>query len=115
MWSADVNAPEDVEPALASAISWQAQAFMIFNASPAIGNARQRIADFALQNQIPLAGGSKQTVQDGGLPIYDASNRGQGYSAAALVDKILKRSSPSDLPVEQPSVFELVINQTTAR
>jgi len=54
-------------------------------------------------------------VDHGGLAAYSASDNQLGRQAARLVDKILNGAKPADLPVEQPTTFELVINQKTAR
>jgi putative ABC transport system substrate-binding protein len=113
--SLDVPSSEDVEPALAEALAWQAQAMMIFTAAIQIRNAFHRFADFQVHNRMPLACDAKDAVQAGCLLFYGASFNGLGRSAATLVDKILKGARPGDLPVEQPTTFDFVVNQTTAQ
>jgi ABC-type uncharacterized transport system substrate-binding protein len=110
----DMRSADDVEPALAEALAWQAEAVMNLS-GPATAVAMPRFLDFQLQNRIPLAVNSEQEVQAGGLLFYGVSNNVKGRTAAALVDKIIKGTKPADLPVEQPTAYELVINQTTAQ
>jgi ABC-type uncharacterized transport system substrate-binding protein len=110
----DVRSPEDVEPALAEALAWQAEAVMESSGNTAISGALARFLDFQVQNRIPMALSTKPTVQAGGLLSYDTSRNEMGRTAAVYVDKIIKGAKPADLPVEQPTVYELVINRTTA-
>ena len=70
---------------------------------------------FAAKNRLPSIGGGSQFVGDGGLLSYGASFTDGWQLAARYVDKILKGAKPGDLPVEQPTKFELVINRKTAR
>jgi len=76
---------------------------------------RQRIMDFALQNRLPGVHAYVELVEAGGLMSYGPSYPGMHRRAAYYVDRILKGTKPSDLPVEQPSQFELVINLKTAK
>jgi ABC-type uncharacterized transport system substrate-binding protein len=76
---------------------------------------RKRVADFALKSRLPSVYNSKETVGAGGLMSYGA-DPADGYRRVAYyVDKILKGAKPADLPVEQPTKFELVINLKTAK
>ena len=76
---------------------------------------RARILDFALTNRFPAVYGLKEYVPDGGL-LALGPNRDEMFRRTALyVDKILKGAKPSDLPVEQPTKFELVVNMKTAK
>jgi ABC-type uncharacterized transport system substrate-binding protein len=76
---------------------------------------RARIIDFALTNRVPAVYGLKEYVPDGGLMAL-GPNREEMFRRAALhVDKILKGAKPADLPIEQPTKFELVINLKTAK
>ena len=73
------------------------------------------IADLAIKNRLPLMFEASQFVQGGGLVSY-ANSDGESFKRAAwYVDKILKGAKPADLPVEQPTKFELVINLKTAK
>jgi putative tryptophan/tyrosine transport system substrate-binding protein len=75
----------------------------------------KRIADLAIQNQRPLMFEASEHVEEGGLVSYANSDAESFRRAAWYVDKILKGAKPADLPVEQPTRFELVINMKTAK
>ena len=88
---------------------------IITTSVPSLSVHRKQIADLALQHQLPLMSESVTVVEDGGLASYDG-NRDEIYRRAAIyVDKILKGAKPADLPIEQASKFELVINLKTAK
>jgi putative ABC transport system substrate-binding protein len=76
---------------------------------------QKRIASFALKNRLPSMFGRKEYVENGGLMYYGANVSDSYHRVAWYVDKILKGAKPADLPVEQPSKFELVINLKTAK
>ena len=76
---------------------------------------RTRIADLALKERLPSIFGSPEHVQAGGLMSYGSSVADHYRRAATYVDKILKGAKPADLPVEQPTKFDLVINLKTAK
>jgi putative ABC transport system substrate-binding protein len=76
---------------------------------------RQRIAETAIKNRLPTMSYRKEHVEAGGLMSYGPSFLYMYQRAATYVDKILKGAQPSDLPVEQPTRIELVINLKTAR
>ena len=78
-------------------------------------NNLKRIAGFALKSRLPSVYRNKETVDAGGLMSYGADLADSYRRAAYLVDKILKGAKPADLPVEQPTKFELVINLKTAK
>ncbi len=74
-----------------------------------------RLADLALRHRLPSMHGVRENVEAGGLISYGPSLAHNARRAAAPVDKILKGAKPSDLPVEQPTRFELVVNLKTAK
>ena len=76
---------------------------------------RQRFADLAAKSRLPAAYGWKEHVEAGGLMSYGASLRDLFRRGATFVDRILKGAKPGDLPVEQPTKFELIINLKTAK
>jgi putative ABC transport system substrate-binding protein len=76
---------------------------------------RKRIADFALRSRLPSMFGNTEDAEAGGLMSYASSSFEPYRRAAYYVDKILKGAKPADLPVEQPTKFELVINLKTAK
>jgi len=83
-------------------------------ASPLMFANRQRIAGFALKSRLPSMYSSREAVEAGGLMSYGADLADSYRRVAYFVDRILKGAKPADLPVEQPTKFEFVINQKTA-
>ena len=76
---------------------------------------RKRIADFALKSRLPSMYVSREFVDAGGLMSYGADLADSYRRVAYYVDRILKGAKPADLPVEQPTKFEFVINLKTAK
>jgi len=75
----------------------------------------KRIADLAIKYRLPSMHEGRQLVEAGGLMSYSSSDTESFRRAATYVDKILKGAKPADLPVEQPTKFEFVINLKTAK
>ena len=82
---------------------------------PMFRNHLRRILDLAAKNRLPALYWSRESVEAGGLMSYGASIPDVYYSASIFVDKILKGAKPAELPIEQPSKFELAINLKTAK
>jgi ABC-type uncharacterized transport system substrate-binding protein len=80
-----------------------------------MGANQKRIADFALKSRLPSVYGIREAVDVGGLMYYGADLADSYRRVAYFVDRILKGAKPADLPVEQPTKFELVINLKTAK
>ena len=82
---------------------------------PVLNSYRKRIRDFLAENRLPAMFENKDWVEAGGLISYGASYSDAHRRAATLMDKILKGAKPADIPVEQPTRFELFINLKTAK
>ena len=111
----ELRAPTSELPKFFQVATKERVSATITTSVPSLSVHRKQIADLALQNRLPLMSESVTVVEDGGLASYDA-HREEIYRRAAIhVDKILKGAKPADLPVEQPTKFELVINLKTAK
>ena len=88
---------------------------LIVVTNPLIIRTRKQIAELAVNNQLALVYENSRYIQDGGVMSYSANDLDQWARAATYVDKILKGAKPSELPVEQPTKFEFVINLKTAK
>jgi ABC-type uncharacterized transport system substrate-binding protein len=109
-----VRTTADFEAAFDAIVRDKANALVAFP-DPSTLVHRQQIADFAAKQGIPSVFGWREYVDAGGLMSYGPSRLQTARRLAVYVDKILKGSKPADLPVEQPAVFELVINTKTAK
>jgi putative tryptophan/tyrosine transport system substrate-binding protein len=76
---------------------------------------RRQLADFALQHRLPMMGYVREHAEAGSMLSYGASQAAMWWRAVHYVDRILKGTKPANLPVEQPTTFELVINLKTAQ
>jgi putative ABC transport system substrate-binding protein len=112
--SLEVRSRQDFQGAFAAAARDRASALVVVR-DPLIDSQHFQILDFAIDKRLPLMHGEKQFVEAGGLVSYGPSRIELFRRAAAYVDKILKGTKPADLPVEQPTKFELVINLKTAK
>jgi len=88
---------------------------MLVIGDPTVGIHRNRIAELALKSQLPTVSTLRESVQAGLLMSYGTDFHRLWRRAATYVDKILKGTKPHDLPVEQPTEFELVVNLKTAK
>jgi len=110
----DVHAPEDFESAFTNMIKAHATGAVILP-DPMVISHRHRVAELAIKNRLPTVFGRRENAEAGGLVAYGPSLKEQFRRAASYVDKILKGARPADLPIEQPSTFELVVNIKTAK
>jgi putative ABC transport system substrate-binding protein len=111
--SIEVREPEDFDLAFAAMRGDRPDAmFMVSDAL--IGLNRKRIIEFAAQTQLPAVYEYRELVDDGGLMSYGPNLRELFARAAYYIDKILKGAKPAELPMEQPTKFELIINLKTA-
>jgi ABC-type uncharacterized transport system substrate-binding protein len=110
----EARSPEQLDHAFATIDGTRAEALFPFP-SPMLFTERRRIVDLAAMHRLPAMYNSREFVALGGLIGYGASITGLNRRAAFYVDKILKGAKPSDLPVEQPTKFELFINLKTAK
>jgi putative ABC transport system substrate-binding protein len=106
--------PAEIEAAFATMSSQHAGGVLVLRDSFFLAQ-RAQIAALAAKDRLPSVYGLKEQVEAGGLMAYGASTPPMYRRAAAYVDKILKGAKPADLPVEQPTKFELVINLKTAK
>ena len=112
--SLEVRSPDDFNGAFEKARRQRPDA-LIEVEDPLTNSLHKRIVEFAAAEQLPSLHGIREEVETGGLISYGASVPDLFRRAAGYVDKILKGAKPADLPVEQPTTFELVINLKTAR
>jgi putative ABC transport system substrate-binding protein len=110
----EVRSPKDFDSAFAAIIRERARA-LTAAAHPVIDTNRKRIVDFAAKNQLPAIYSSSEFISAGGLMFYGVSFSDLYRRAAVYVDKILKGAKPADLPVEQPTKFEFIINLKAAK
>ncbi|MGH7827479.1 MAG: ABC transporter substrate-binding protein [Candidatus Binatia bacterium] len=109
----EVRGPKDVETAFQAARKERAEGVLVLS-SPVLTQ-RKRIVDLAMKSRLPAIYDRREFVEVGGLMSYGVSLIDLDRRAAIYVDKILKGAKPADLPVEQPTRFELVINLKAAK
>jgi putative ABC transport system substrate-binding protein len=110
----DVYGPKDIDTAFQAASNGRADAVLVLAGSIFNSN-RSQVVELALKNRLPVIYPYPEFVQDGGLMTYSVSITDLFRRTATYVDKILKGAKPADLPVEQPTKFEFVINLKTAK
>jgi putative ABC transport system substrate-binding protein len=111
--SHEVKGPKDIEGAFAIMVKERPDAILVLE-DLLIGQYKKEIADFAMQQRLPSMFGAREEVDAGGLVSYGVSISEILRLTVTYVDKILKGAKPGDLPVEQATKFELVINLKTA-
>jgi putative ABC transport system substrate-binding protein len=113
--SLEIRGPNaDLEGAFQAAATGRTSALITVR-DPLLLRYPKRIADLAIKNRLPSMYEGSDFVEAGGLVSYASSDAENFRRAAVYVDKILKGAKPTDLPVEQPTKFELVINLKTAK
>jgi putative ABC transport system substrate-binding protein len=110
----DVLGPKDIETAFREASKGRAEALLVL-ASPVINSRRTQVVELAVKSRLPAIYDRSDFGEVGGLITYGASVVDLDRRAATYVDKILKSRKPADLPVEQPTKFEFIINLKAAK
>jgi putative ABC transport system substrate-binding protein len=110
----EARAPDEFEAAF-SAISREGTRALHVLADPLFGVHNAALVELSAKNRLATIGGYRSFAEAGGLMAYGPSYFDLAKRAAAYVDKILKGAKPEDLPVEQPTRFELVVNLKTAK
>jgi putative ABC transport system substrate-binding protein len=105
---------EDLETAFAAAIREKAGALLVFREQIFIVH-RQQIVRFVGMNRLPAAYGSSSFIEAGGLLVYGVNVPDMLRRAGGYIDKILKGAKPADLPIQQPTKLELILNLKTAK
>jgi putative tryptophan/tyrosine transport system substrate-binding protein len=111
----DILSPKDIETAFQAAVRERADGALWF-VTGSIGNPhREKVADLAVSSRLPVIYFEREDVEAGGLMSYGVNVVDLHRRAATYVDKILKGRKPADLPVEQPTKFEFIVNLKTAK
>lgn len=110
----EVRGRDEFEKAFASAAKMRPDGLFVIGSPLTVNNAA-RIAEFALANKLPSAAPYREFAHAGGLMSYGVNLSDQYRKAAAYVDRILKGAKPAELPVQQPTKFEFVLNLKTAK
>jgi putative ABC transport system substrate-binding protein len=110
----EAHNPREIDRAFASMTRERAGALLVL-LDPILARQRERIAELAAKGHLPAMYALRLHVEAGGLMAYGANIFDLYRRAAIYVDKILKGAKPGDLPIEQPTKFELVINMKTAK
>jgi putative ABC transport system substrate-binding protein len=111
----EIRAADDFEKVFAALNKARPDGLYELGAGGVMRPNRKRIAGFALKSRLPSVSSSDEFVDAGGLMSYAADDTDIYRRVAIYVDRILKGAKPADLPVEQPTKFELVINLKTAK
>jgi putative tryptophan/tyrosine transport system substrate-binding protein len=109
----EARGPEEIESAFAAMARERAEALLVTGSSTFLAH-RVRLAELAIKGRLPTMLSFRESVEAGGLMAYAVNMADFVGRAAVYVDKILKGAKPADLPIEQPTRFELVINLKTA-
>lgn len=112
--SQQVRDPKDFEPAFV-AIAQEQPGGLLVVSDALLTQYRSRIVEFTTQKHLPAVSGPREFAELGGLMSYGVNSPDMFRKAANYVDKVLRGAKPADLPIEQPTKFELVINLKTAK
>ena len=112
--TADAETPQQIDSAVAQLASAGAGAVIVL-LSPLFNDYRGRIAELALKHRLPSVSSVWQYADSGGLLNYGPNLASHFHRAATFVDKIFKGTKPGDLPIEQPTTYEMIINRKTAQ
>ena len=110
----EVRRPNDFERAFSAMKKERAEALVPLR-SPLIGNQVKQIIELAAQDRLPVMYDERGFAEAGGLMFYGTDHLDLFHRAASYVDKILKGAKPANLPIEQPTKFEFIVNLKTAR
>jgi putative ABC transport system substrate-binding protein len=110
----EVRQPKELPGAFSALTGWRAAALLVLP-DPVFGNELAQISRLAADNRLPALYVRREFAEAGGLLAYGPSFSDNYRRAATYVDKILKGAKPADLPVQQPTKFELVVNLKTAK
>jgi putative ABC transport system substrate-binding protein len=111
----NIRSPGDIERAFKEAVRNRADGVLFRVPGPSLSSHRPKVVSVASKSRLPVIYENAQEVDAGGLMSYGLNGSDLYRRAAVFVDKILKGAKPADLPVEQPTKFELVINLKTAK
>ena len=111
----DVLGPKDIEAAFRAASKGRAGAVLMMVPGRVANSLREEMVDLAVKSRLPAIYGGRASVEAGGLMGYGVNLPDLDRRAATYVDKILKGAKPADLPVEQPTKFEFIINLKAAK
>jgi putative ABC transport system substrate-binding protein len=112
--SIEVRRPDELEAAYAAITAQKADGLLVITDPITFGN-RGQIIEFAAKHRLPAMYEVREFVNDGGLMSYGPSLVAMIRRVPFLLDKILKGAKPADIPVEQPTQFEMVVNEKTAK
>ena len=113
--SLEVRGSENLDQAFHTARKQAAEALIIVSFGGLIVNNKERVVNLATKNRLPAMYNISEFVHSDGLMSYDSDGIDRVRRAASYVDKILKGTKPADLPVQQPTKFEFIINLKAAK
>jgi putative ABC transport system substrate-binding protein len=109
----EVHQPNELASAFLALTAWGAEAVLVLS-DPVLGNALAQLSQLAAENHLPAIYLRREFAEAGGLMAYGPNFTDNWRRAAYYVDRILKGTKPADLPVQQPTTFDFVVNLNTA-